>query len=107
MVNSEFFKIEKLRLFPIKINIYYVSKSSVNLDLLKLKIKDVFSKFEKYYETIINLIINKNIFPLYEIFKKNIKELIDIYCWKATFYESNYIDLIDRYNNVISRIENE
>ena len=107
MANSEFCKIDKLRLFRIKNVIYNVSKASENLDLLKLKIKDVLSKFEKHNETIINLIINENVFPLYDIFNKNVKELMDIYCGKAISYESYYIDLIDRYNNFISRIENE
>lgn len=107
MATSEFCKKNKLRLFPIKNNIYNISKASENLDLLKLKIKDTLSKFEKHNETIINLIINENVFPLNDIFNKNVKELMDIYSGKTKPYENYYTDLINRYNNFISKIENK
>ena len=104
MVNNEFCKVEKLRLYPIKKEIYNVSKASEILDLLKLKISDVLSKCEAHNAAIINSIIIGNVFPLFDIFNKNVKDLMDIYCGKVA-YESYYMDLNNRYNIFISKIE--
>ena len=107
MINSEFCKNKKLRLYPIKKDIYNISKSSENLDLLKLKIKDVLSKYEKHNEEVINLIINEKVYPLFDIFNKNVKDLMDIYCGKVITYESYYIDLTNRYKEFINKIKIE
>ena len=107
MINSEFCKNKKLRLYPIKKDIYNISKASENLDLLKLKIKDVLSKSEKHNEEVINLIINEKVYPLFDIFNKNVKDLMDIYCGKVITYESYYIDLNNRYKEFINKIKIE
>ena len=105
MKKSAFCKRENKKLNKIEPSVYIISKASENLDLLNLKLKDVYSLNNVYNEKVINSIFEVNDFPpLVDALNKTIKELLNIYTGQLTIEDINYKDFIDSYQELINNL---
>ena len=105
MKKSAFCKRENKILNKIEPSVYIISKASENLDLLNLKLKDVYSLNNVYNEKVINSIFEVNDFPpLVDALNKTIKELLNIYTGQLTIEDINYKDFIDSYQELINNL---
>ena len=85
--------------------IYIRTLASHNLQLLELKIKDLFSKNNDNIKTISSM-INENYFIFNEVLNMTVKELMDIYRNKNKD-EKDYYKYFNRFDNCLEEIRNK
>ena len=96
----------KLYFREIKSEIYKVSGSKENIELLEKKLKDVLCEVAKENEEIIDKIMTANDCPaLIQFLEKTINEILDIFCGKIQDKEGYYKTLVDGYKKLIKSLE--
>ena len=96
----------KLYFREIKSEIYKVSGSKENIELLEKKLKDVLCEVAKENKEIIDKIMTANDCPaLIQFLEKTINEILDIFCGNIQDKEGYYKTLVDGYKKLIKSLE--
>lgn len=95
----------KLYFREIKNDIYKVSGSKENIELLEKKLKEVLCEVAENKEIIDKIMAANDCPALIQFLEKTINEILDIFCGKIQDKEGYYKTLVDGYKKLIKSLE--